>query len=58
MASNNNSKSVPVIIAIFGASGDLTKRKLVPALYNLFLDRQLPDQFEFIGVSRLLPRSW
>ncbi len=54
MAVNNITKAVPVIVAIFGASGDLTKRKLVPALYNLFLDKQLPDQFEFIGVSRLL----
>ncbi|HWD39756.1 MAG TPA: glucose-6-phosphate dehydrogenase [Fimbriimonas sp.] len=43
----------PSIVVIFGASGDLTKRKLIPALYNLFLDKQLPQQFTIIGVSRV-----
>ncbi len=42
----------PAIVVIFGASGDLTKRKLVPALYNLFLDKQLPAQFSIIAMSR------
>jgi glucose-6-phosphate 1-dehydrogenase len=42
----------PSIVVIFGASGDLTKRKLIPALYNLFLDRQMPAQFSIIGISR------
>lgn len=42
----------PAIVAIFGATGDLTKRKLIPALYNLFLDRQLPDKFVILGVAR------
>ncbi|GAB4524588.1 MAG: glucose-6-phosphate dehydrogenase [Anaerolineae bacterium] len=42
----------PVNIVIFGASGDLTQRKLVPALYNLYLKRRLPDAFRIIGVSR------
>ena len=42
----------PTIVTIFGASGDLTKRKLIPALYNLFLDRQLPQKFSIIGVGR------
>jgi glucose-6-phosphate 1-dehydrogenase len=42
----------PAIVVIFGASGDLTKRKLIPALYNLFLDRQMPAQFSIIAVSR------
>jgi glucose-6-phosphate 1-dehydrogenase len=42
----------PTIVAIFGASGDLTKRKLIPALYNLFLDRQLPQKFTIIGIGR------
>ena len=42
----------PAIIAIFGATGDLTKRKLMPALYNLFLDKQLPPKFFIIGVAR------
>jgi glucose-6-phosphate 1-dehydrogenase len=42
----------PTIVAIFGATGDLTKRKLVPALYNLWLDGQLPSKFLILGVSR------
>jgi glucose-6-phosphate 1-dehydrogenase len=42
----------PVIITIFGASGDLARRKLIPALYDLFLDKWLPEQFAVVGVSR------
>lgn len=42
----------PTVIAIFGAGGDLTWRKLVPALYNLFLDKWLPDRFALIGLDR------
>ncbi len=42
----------PTIIVIFGASGDLTARKLIPALYNLALDNLLPSDFSFIGFSR------
>jgi glucose-6-phosphate 1-dehydrogenase len=42
----------PTIIYIFGGSGDLTHRKLVPALYNLFLDKYLPGQFHIICVGR------
>ncbi|CUH97290.1 Glucose-6-phosphate 1-dehydrogenase [Propionispora sp. 2/2-37] len=42
----------PVIIVIFGASGDLTARKVLPALYNLFLDDFLPSQYAILGVSR------
>jgi len=42
----------PATIVIFGASGDLTRRKLVPALYNLFLDGYLPNRFAVIGVGR------
>ena len=48
----------PAIIAIFGASGDLTKRKLMPALFNLFLDKQLPEQFTILGVSRKGDVDW
>lgn len=40
------------IFVIFGASGDLTKRKLVPALYSLFVQNLLPDKFILLGVSR------
>jgi len=40
------------IYVIFGASGDLTKRKLVPALYALFIQKLLPEKFALLGVSR------
>lgn len=40
------------ILVIFGASGDLTARKLVPALFNLFLAGHLPENFVILGVSR------
>jgi glucose-6-phosphate 1-dehydrogenase len=39
-------------IVIFGASGDLTYRKLIPALYHLFASDQLPKSFAILGVSR------
>ncbi|HWU89426.1 MAG TPA: glucose-6-phosphate dehydrogenase [Kofleriaceae bacterium] len=42
----------PCAIVIFGATGDLTGRKLAPALYNLMLDKALPDPTVIIGVSR------
>jgi glucose-6-phosphate 1-dehydrogenase len=41
-----------LIYVIFGASGDLTKRKLVPALYSLFVQNLLPDEFALLGTSR------
>jgi glucose-6-phosphate 1-dehydrogenase len=41
-----------IIYVIFGASGDLTKRKLVPALYSLFVQKLLPPNFALLGVSR------
>ena len=41
----------PLSIVIFGASGDLTKRKLVPALYNLYQKDRLPE-IKIIGTSR------
>ena len=40
------------ILVIFGASGDLTKRKLIPALYSLEIQDLLPEKFAIIGVSR------
>ncbi|MFM2480457.1 glucose-6-phosphate dehydrogenase [Celerinatantimonas sp. YJH-8] len=39
-------------IAIFGASGDLTQRKLIPALYHLYITEQLSDSFSILGISR------
>jgi len=40
------------VIVIFGATGDLTARKLIPALYNNFCKKRLPDQFSVIGFAR------
>ena len=42
----------PCAIVIFGASGDLTKRKLFPALYALAFRKLLPEQFAIVGVAR------
>ena len=42
----------PCAMVIFGASGDLTRRKLIPALYNLALERLLPAGFSVIGFAR------
>ena len=42
----------PCTVIIFGATGDLTMRKLVPALYNLALDGLLPTGFSLVGVAR------
>jgi glucose-6-phosphate 1-dehydrogenase len=42
----------PCVVVIFGATGDLTHRKLVPALYNLAADGELPPAVAVIGVAR------
>ena len=42
----------PTTLVIFGATGDLAKRKLLPAIYNLAHDGGLPERFFLIGVSR------
>jgi len=42
----------PSVMAIFGAAGDLTQRKLIPALYNLKESKLLPENFAVIGVAR------
>lgn len=47
--------SEPIALVIFGATGDLTHRKLVPALYQLALDGQLPENLHIIGFAR---RDW
>jgi len=49
---NNGKKPEPTIIIIFGGTGDLAKRKLVPAFYNLFLDNRMPDKFAILGMGR------
>ncbi len=45
----------PLIMVIFGASGDLTQRKLVPAIYHLKRERRLPPEITIVGVAR---RDW
>ena len=42
----------PFALVIFGASGDLTRRKLVPALWSLYATRTLPEPFTILGTSR------
>jgi glucose-6-phosphate 1-dehydrogenase len=41
----------PCAVVIFGAAGDLTKRLVVPALYNLVEDKRLPEGFQLVGVD-------
>jgi glucose-6-phosphate 1-dehydrogenase len=41
----------PCVLVIFGASGDLTKRLLMPAIYNLACDGLLPDEFAIVGIA-------
>lgn len=45
-------KKNPAIIVIFGGTGDLTWRKLIPAFYNLYLDKWMPDDFLIVGIGR------
>jgi glucose-6-phosphate 1-dehydrogenase len=45
-------KPESLLLTIFGASGDLTRRKLIPALYNLYLQDLLPDRFAVVGAGR------
>ncbi|MEO0852512.1 MAG: glucose-6-phosphate dehydrogenase, partial [Cyanobacteria bacterium J06648_11] len=45
----------PLVFALFGASGDLAARKLIPALYKQFQDRRLPPEFAIVGTAR---RPW
>jgi len=42
----------PFSLVIFGASGDLTRRKLVPALWSLYAARTLPEPFAIVGTGR------
>ncbi len=50
---NNTQRTAdPCVMVIFGATGDLTKRKLFPALYNLAKEKFLPENFAIVGVGR------
>ncbi len=48
---NNGQTRPPTIFVVFGAQGDLTKRKLIPALYNLAFSQHLPQEFAILGVD-------
>ncbi len=47
----SNSHAEPTVFVIFGAAGDLSWRKLIPALYSLFMDGWLPEKFLIIGTG-------
>jgi glucose-6-phosphate 1-dehydrogenase len=49
---NRSTEDMQCLLVIFGASGDLTRRKLIPSLYHLCRTRQLPRQMGIVGVSR------
>jgi glucose-6-phosphate 1-dehydrogenase len=44
--------NIPTVLIIFGATGDLMSRKIVPALFNLFIKKKLPRMFKILGVAR------
>lgn len=50
---NKNEQLKPTVFTIFGGGGDLAWRKLVPALFDLFHDRSIPDHLAIIGVDRI-----
>lgn len=45
-------RTEPHILTIFGASGDLTIRKLIPALFRLYIQQLLPEKFQILGIGR------
>ena len=47
--------TIPTTIVIFGASGDLTQRKLIPAIFQNYLKKRLPEPFLIVGSAR---RPW
>jgi len=49
---NENKALQPTSIIIFGATGDLAKRKLFPAFYNLFIEGRMPEQFNIVALGR------
>src|SRR5882762_9031790 len=51
-ASGAGRQGDPCVMVVFGASGDLTKRKLIPALYNLAKDGLLSKDFAMVGFAR------
>ena len=54
MSRSNQSSEVPAaVLTIFGSAGDLTKRKLIPALFNLAAQELLPSQTAMVGTDRV-----
>lgn len=49
---NPDKTLAPVILVLFGITGDLARRKILPALYHLFKDNLMPEHIEIIGTSR------
>ncbi len=49
---NMKRKPEPCTLVIFGATGDLTKRKLIPALYEMYTQHMLPEKINILGVTR------
>jgi len=47
----NKKKENPIVFVIFGATGDLSKRYLLPALFDLYLKNIFPDKFKIVGFS-------
>lgn len=47
-----NTAKDPTLMIILGATGDLAYRKLMPALYNLYVDKLLSEKFQIYGVAR------
>ncbi|MCJ7812846.1 glucose-6-phosphate dehydrogenase, partial [bacterium] len=52
---SRTSKNELIALVIFGVTGDLTRRKLIPAIYQLYKDGQLPQKVKIIGFAR---RQW
>lgn len=52
MIKEETSKNLSAIMVIFGGTGDLTHRKLMPALYNLVYDKLLPKNFAVVSIGR------
>lgn len=49
---SNNEKDMSAMFVIFGGTGDLTHRKLIPGLYNLIYDKLLPENFAIVSIGR------
>ena len=51
-ATRSHDQAPPCVMVIFGGAGDLTKRKLLPALHNLATSNLLRDEFAIVAVAR------